>query len=547
MATIGTSLQGLSLSSVLAAQGPYYRTQKGQTAKYLPLSSVNNKQVGINYAGFSFNFLYEGLDDSLVNSLNKSYKVQKNTSRTEFNEAMGEATRVSSALRNINYQKAEEKAEKLKEGAKESAETLKNFIKSADFGKKERESLTEALSAFQNFVDSPGKDVSVGESEAGTSVQSVGAALEINAGLSSEQAASASVAAQTAMDEVDHYLSVGEGTAAYLRKGLETIQGSIARFEQLGRFEIDTKRANAVLGTMQQELTRSSKLTEAVEELSGFAGAYKLDDDANSTEISLDALTKFSRGLPNFDEDMTKRLNNSVGAVRQFLAEGKYAADSTVAEAKEATGVLADMAEIYADSVALTQEDQNWLWTAANDMKNLSQGANEPFKELGRLKSFADDYRVAEKEAVGAARDMADDIQALLNKYNDTVTYLQDKRGMSTRFDSVNLRSAGETQEFTHSLKDIGVSVDFTGALTTDKEKLTTALQESPDKVAKALGEGGLADRIEKSVSQSSYQTGRLSPTINSLAARSTSLLSPQWTVAAMMYKSGGYFMDMYS
>lgn len=547
MATISANMQGLSLSAVLATQGPYYRTKKGQSAKYLPLSSVNNKQVGINYAGFSDNFLFGGLDKNIFNSLNKSYKVQKHTSRSEFNQAMSEAGKTASSLKNINYQKAEAKKEQVRNATKEAATALQESLKNVGFSKKQREILTDNLNNFRKFAETADKSVQSDEAKAEEAVNAVRESWEDKAGLKADAALEADVASEVALTEVEHYLNLGDGTAGYLQNGVDSLKSSLDRFEQLGRFDIDAKRVSALLNTVQEEAEHSRNLADAVGKLGDFAAAYEMDDDAKSTSISLSVLQEFTEGLDVFDESVTRQLNESIGAVQNFLREGKQATPETLAKAKDATGFLGEVAEAYAEGVKLNRNDQDWLLTSANDMRDLAKKAVEPFKQLATLENFVGDYRSASKEALDVNHETAKEVASLLDNYNDTVGHLHDRRGQSTRFDSAYHRgSNAEDSKFMSSLTSIGINVNFTGVVSVDTDKLSNALRDNPDKVEQILGKDGLAGRIANSVASSGYQSERMSPTINSLAARSSALLSPRWTVAAMMYGNGGNFMDMY-
>jgi len=120
---------------------------------------------------------------------------------------------------------------------------------------------------------------------------------------------------------------------------------------------------------------------------------------------------------------------------------------------------------------------------------------------------------------------------------------LQDRRGVSTRFDSA---SRADGDGFLRDLQNIGITVGFTGTISADTDKLAAALKENPEEAEKLLGADGLGGKISESVARSSFRTGHTAATINYLGDRASSLLSPRVTAMAMLYGNGSNFMDMY-
>ena len=560
MSTIGTSLQHLSRTSVLAMQGPYYRLPKGQTAKYLPLSSVNGKQPGASSSGISFDYLYDGLKNlsDILNKRSKSYQVERQTTRTEFNRAMSEAGKSGASLKNIDYKAASQKTETVLGRAQKAADSLGETVKEAGLDKNARQSINGGLSAFMKYLkesretdddyydknDKIDKNSDDDEKEkAEAAAKEVKDTWEKATGVTGEETEEAVAAADKATAEVSHYAEVGAGTAAFMQQGAENILSYVERFEQIGRFDADAKRMDAVLTAFEDEAARSGNLSEAAGKLDDFAAKYQMDSEPDSTAVSTGVLTEYGVGIAKWGQEAKPHLTDSIRAVRDFLREGREASSETTAKARTAAETLAELAEGYTEATKLNQDDRQWLEDSARDMKALTKQAAKPFEYVGAIANFSRDYAAAETEADKTALATANDIQAALAGYNDNLAHLQDRRGMSTRFDSA---SRADGDGFLHDLEKIGLNVGFTGVISADTDKLATALKNDPEGTEKILGVNGLGGKMSESVARSSFRTGHTAATINYLGDRASSLLSPRVTAMAMLYGNGSNFMDMY-
>lgn len=546
MSTIGTSLQNLSRTSVLTMQGPYYRLPKGQTAKYLPLSSVNGKQPGASSSGISFDYLYDGLKNlsDILNKRSKSYQVERQTTRTEFNQAMSEAGKTGASLKNTDYKEAAQKTEMVLAKAQKAADSLGETVKESGLNKNARQTINGGLSAFMKYIEDDRRDDEDEKEKAAKAAQEVRDTWEKAAGVTAEETEKAVAAAEQADDEVSHYAEVGAGTAAFMQQGAENILSYIDRFEQIGRFDADAKRMEAVLTAFEDETSRSQNLTLAAARLDDFAAKYQMDSEPDSTAVSTGVLTEYGAGIAKWGKEAEAHLTDSLQAVRDFLREGRDASAETTAKARTAAETLAELAEGYTEATRLNQDDRQWLEDSAHDMLALTNQAAKPFEAVSAIANFSRDYAAADTEADQTALAAAKDIQSALEGYNNNVAHLQDRRGVSTRFDSA---SRADGDGFLRDLQNIGITVGFTGTISADTDKLAAALKENPEEAEKLLGADGLGGKISESVARSSFRTGHTAATINYLGDRASSLLSPRITAMAMLYGNGSNFMDMYS
>lgn len=147
------------------------------------------------------------------------------------------------------------------------------------------------------------------------------------------------------------------------------------------------------------------------------------------------------------------------------------------------------------------------------------------------------------------ATDTAEEISGLIGQYNDAVSYLQSKVGMSSQFDYF-AASFNDTDTLMNTMEGIGVNVEPTGTLSVDTQALTKALEERPDSVEQALGAEGLAGQIERNTAAPDYQANRMFPAIDSVVGRpddpAKGMYAPSMQISATMRGNSGRLMDMY-
>ena len=103
-------------------------------------------------------------------------------------------------------------------------------------------------------------------------------------------------------------------------------------------------------------------------------------------------------------------------------------------------------------------------------------------------------------------------VRNLVDRFNDAVNYLNENRGMSDRMSAlaVTFDTAGR---FAESLNDVGI-VNDGGRLRVNESRLAEALNSNSSGVADALGQNGLAGRLDRSVELANSQRDNLFPSI---------------------------------
>jgi len=137
------------------------------------------------------------------------------------------------------------------------------------------------------------------------------------------------------------------------------------------------------------------------------------------------------------------------------------------------------------------------------------------------FKDFAENYLVAEKEENSEEQKETQSkenskivsIQDFVRDYNSTLSYLNQNRGVSNRVSAL-ASNFNRNDDLNKSLSNIGISVKESGELSVDEKELTNALQNKSEDVNAALGNQGLAGRLDKTVNLANYQGENLFPTI---------------------------------
>lgn len=548
MATISAMMQSTSLLYKASSKGLSIGGLNNMSQLTSLLGNAG-KQTGINYAGYDYFDTILGKKNTLNNMISE-YDSGKSTFKTEFKAAMNTAKSTSSSLKSVDYQN-KSATEKVSSQASAASDSLSKLVNnSSRLSDAKKSELTSGISAFKQYAASPKSVGSSAAAQAKNAVSAVKSAVEEETGLNAESAKSANEAATKAAADAKHYAESGSGIAKTISNGVDSISSYLNYFEKTGKFEADASRMGAVLNTIQSEVTRSVDFQNSVQSVGNFVNSYNTDDETQeSLAGSLGTLQNFAEGFGAIDETSAENISDGIAAISRFLTEGADASEETVAAAKEAVTVLKDFADTYESATALGVNDAKALSESAANIQAAAQEANKPFEDIAALENFGANYQEAEKSAFTNAKNTAQEIEKLIKNYNETVNYLNDNVGLSTRFDSF-ANSFNDSKYFSKSLESIGISVKSSGELSVDTDTLTKALQTNPNSVERILGQDGLAGRLDKKVSMSDYQADKMFPAINSYLGGSVestrSMYSSKLAIASMMYNNVGSFMDMY-
>lgn len=118
-------------------------------------------------------------------------------------------------------------------------------------------------------------------------------------------------------------------------------------------------------------------------------------------------------------------------------------------------------------------------------------------------------------DAVGAVKDFVKDYNSAIGFFRDNSNDSAEMRSMAENF--------ADTRYYTKSLEKVGISVDSSGKMTVDEDKLTTALTEDSSGVKQILGQGGLASRADTHIASAKARQGSLFSSIFTGSVPSTS------------------------
>ena len=137
-------------------------------------------------------------------------------------------------------------------------------------------------------------------------------------------------------------------------------------------------------------------------------------------------------------------------------------------------------------------------------------------------------------------------VSNFVDNYNSAMSYLNERSGLSNGISAL-ASSFGDNKNFASSLNAIGISVNPSGQLSVNVEKLADALNEDSSNVDSVLGQEGLAGQLDKKVDLANYRNESLFPTITDYANENNSEQSESLyfarTLKTAMYageKSGG-------
>ncbi len=263
-------------------------------------------------------------------------------------------------------------------------------------------------------------------------------------------------------------------------------------------------RSNSLIGTNApaEEKDYISEMTGSRTERNHVVRDY--DEDKNS----------FRSGL-NEKMSSLKKANSNLKGLNAAAADTGTGSQMQAAGNKNGTGNLTASRGQTAGAGLMEKQEQSGLsalWQRdTEDKDNTADRVQEPQNDAeGRETSgtAANRQEIPSRvqEDVAAVREFVQD-------YNETVSYLNEgrdmSRGMSRLADSFE-----DSEGLSDSLNQIGVSLRSDGGLQIDESKLASALSEQPDRVEAALGEDGLAGRMDQKLDMASRQADRLYPSI---------------------------------
>lgn len=109
-----------------------------------------------------------------------------------------------------------------------------------------------------------------------------------------------------------------------------------------------------------------------------------------------------------------------------------------------------------------------------------------------------------------------DNVKELVDSYNSATKLFQDNSEVSKRIGNMAsvFADAGYRAE---NYASVGITVDSSGKLLIDEEKLATMLTENPDKVSRIIGKDGLAGKAQSHMEVANSQKDKLFPSVDSM------------------------------
>ncbi len=222
----------------------------------------------------------------------------------------------------------------------------------------------------------------------------------------------------------------------------------------------------------------------------------------------------FQSGL-NEKMSSLKKSNSNLKGLNAAAADTGTGSQMQAAGNKNGMGNLTTSRGQTAGAGLMGKQEQGGLsalWQRdAEETENTADRVQEPQKDAAGRETPGTAENSQEipsrvQEDVAAVREFVQD-------YNETVSYLNEgrdmSRGMSRLADSFE-----DSEGISDSLNQIGVSLRSDGGLQVDESKLTSALSEQPERVEAALGEEGLAGRLDQKLEMASRQADRVYPSI---------------------------------
>lgn len=233
-----------------------------------------------------------------------------------------------------------------------------------------------------------------------------------------------------------------------------------------------------------------------------------------------------------FQEELRENmdsLRNSADRLRETTQTETSTAETatTTTDADRNTGsTLSTLTEFARGNIP--PQELNFIVVARAEQRAERTATEPPAANpasANNLNDFARNYLTAETEEVedveeinAVVRDTAEDtrlnsVRNLVRDYNNTVSYLNENRGVSSRMNALANNFNGNNA-LNESLRNIGISVNPTGELTINETALNLALDNDSEDVNEILGSEGLAGQLERNINRANAQGERLFPNI---------------------------------
>ncbi len=249
--------------------------------------------------------------------------------------------------------------------------------------------------------------------------------------------------------------------------------------------------ANKYFGSDWDAYKKSSLIEDALETNGNFI-EYNFGNLTNTLE-------NYREEKDSFDEEFDDKISSL-----------KKSSDDLKKLGKE--GEVAEENKAAASTVQNTKPDRG-----AGTLSQLTQfltaeGPPPPVEAPGEVDYTPEDVPEDVRQSLST-------IKSFVRDYNSTVSYLNDKRDVSNDFSAL-ADSFGGDKDTENSLNAIGITADSSGNLTVTSGTLARVLQETPKKVDDALGDEGLAGKLDRQINLANHNKDRLFPNIAKFAGR---------------------------
>lgn len=326
------------------------------------------------------------------------------------------------------------------------------------------------------------------------------------------------------------YAEQKESFNAELDKTLSSLKESADKFKESVRDNEDKKAA--VRAKAQENEIARRKIAETFAE--DARETIQRNEQTRQHQAEQFAAVTRER-IQNTTRTRREEIEPLVVAAREHLEENRQTLNAR-------TEQLADAARERVQEAAQTQREDNIEPVAVavherlledtqqlNDIRVDNRNADRRVIRTQRetTERFAQEYLVAENDNrrtrndtlrnLNETRDENQDaalsnVRNLVERFNDAVNYFNENRGISNRMSALagTFDNAGRLAE---SLNNVGI-VNDNGRLRVNESRLAEALNRNSSDVADALGQNGLAGRLDKSVELANSQRDNLFPTI---------------------------------
>lgn len=238
---------------------------------------------------------------------------------------------------------------------------------------------------------------------------------------------------------------------------------------------------------------------------------------ARKQEIN-ERLEDYTRELENFNARFEARMS-SLQASSDKLKDSFQNRD----EEDKPSGVLSRLGDFA--TFKIPPEESDNIREFQKEQRAESRRHNEIISPAENFNRFAERYLVAETQLtnevnqnLNATRDEnisaeLSNVRDFVDTFNNAVDYFNANRGLSERMNAL-AANFGDNQNLVSSLNAVGIAVNEDGRLSVDEEKLADALNENSSDVNAALGQNGLAGRLDRNINLANSQRENLFPNV---------------------------------